>query len=251
MTKLTKEQITKMTVKGIKEYMKENNIHITGAYKMRKAELIEALVDYLETLETEATPEEQPEVETVANEVITVPEVEVVEKIQLKEEPQETKKDFLDSLKTWINSHTTALKITVTALIVSFVLSLIVVDLHNNKIELENNYMIQWEELQTVQPDAIVDEFNLFWYGDAETILNELEGIEATNYGTKTNRLYVVKGDETETNMIINIKGSGDNLEGFKIGYGSREHIKDKITREGLEQITTTMQSINNYKHNN
>lgn len=232
-----KKQLETLTVKQLREYTKENGIYIKYMYKMKKAELIEAIIEATET-------------ENTTN-IVVVPEVEVVEKIQLKEEPTETKKDFLDSLKTWINSHTTALKITVTALIVSFVLSLIVVDLHNNKIELENNYMIQWEELQNIEPDAVVNEFQLFWYGDAETILNELEGIEATNYGTKTNRLYVVKGDETETNMIINIKGSGDNLEGFKIGYGSREHIKDKITREGLEQITTTMQSINNYKHNN
>lgn len=243
---MTRKQLEGLTVKQLREYTKKNNTHIKYMYKMKKAELIEAII--------EATKEE-PTLEN-NNDIIVVPEVEIVEKIQLKkeciEEPTENKKEgFLNNLKTWINSHKTALKITITTVIVAFMLSLVVVNLHNNKVELENNYMVQWEELQTVQPDAIVDEFQLFWYGDAETILNELEGIEATNYGTKTNRLYVVKGDETETNMIINIKGSGDNLEGFKIGYGSREHIKDKITREGLEQITTTMQSINNYKHNN
>ena len=51
--------------------------------------------------------------------------------------------------------------------------------------------------------------------------------------------------------MIINIKGSSDNVEGFTIGYGSRQRVKDNITKEGLKQITTAMQSINNYKHNN
>lgn len=247
MTKLTKEQISNMTVKGIKEYMKENNIHIAGSYKLRKAELIEALVDYLE-----ATTEEQPEVKTVVNEVITVPEVEVVEKIQLKEEPQEAQKvGILDMVKSFIESHTTVVKGIVIASMVAFIVSLIAVNMHEKQVELENNYMTQWEELQQITPETQIDEYQLFWFGDAETILSELESINATNYGTENNRYYIVQGDETKTNMIINIKGSSDNVEGFTIGYGSRQRVKDNITKEGLKQITTAMQSINNYKHNN
>lgn len=37
------KDLRSMTVKQIKEYMQENNIKITGAYKMKKAELIEAI----------------------------------------------------------------------------------------------------------------------------------------------------------------------------------------------------------------
>ena len=186
---MTRTTLEGMTVKGVKEYMKENNIHIVGSYKLRKAELIEALVDYLE-----ATTEEQPEVETVVNEVITVPEVEVIEKIQLKV-------GILDMIKSFIESHTTVVKGIVIASMVAFIVSLIAVNMHEKQVELENNYMTQWEELQQITPEAQIDEYQLFWFGDAETILSELESINATNYGTENNRLYVVKGDETETTM--------------------------------------------------